>query len=1018
MELAVSLDLWREKPEVCLRAGRDALRLLVELAPTCPEWAREVETLRRGASAPPAPTWEAMWHQRTPTKCLLSVLPKELEQRVLFLLTKVNRVDAGPQLQAFFDAFLAAPERELALADVARFLCVVVQPKIANVLQGSPLLPRGALLALLLRLLRQPRAIEATRVALLCDWWTFRPGDDVLAIEPTVSWIRLLSEAVSAEMPDSAERALRLLDLWCDLLGVPAASSPTQPALLDRILPPGPRELVSAGVASALAALRISGIVPAPESLWAAVGLDRCPGLRTAIHTRLLPALALAGNGVDVGAGSVSGSSFGSASPSRASPSPWSSAMSDDSGAASPVSLTSSSRPSSAAAPFLPSDGTPDASATRTASAPTPSSSPSSPAHAAPSSGATSTRKRGRRGSVDLGDEPGGVAAGESHSSSSTLDARARHWHRFLDRSVRASRAGPTESDALDIALPPVLVPLQPTCASVASALTNRRTAVEHLLRLVEDGESHPAKAGKVDPSRWSEAVRHVGEAQARAQLSWAELFDAALPSATSASSTVFASASTGTTLGADARLPLHSLRAYEEMGAWTARVQLDDWWLGTLDGGAASAPPVADAVGEWRAKAEAAEFRSRTLSTAAPRASLLATGGVSDVDALLDRWIDAVLAARSDSLGADERPLLNPSPLVIALSHLLFGLHTELAGGRSSDGLMHGVSEVKSESESVSSLAASLSSSAPSSASPSSSSSSASPPHSSSSSSASSSSLSSSSSFSSSSSSLSSSASPSHFSSSTSSSFSSTLVSTTSPSSPLGLRMLLRCGRRAPVGVHDPFLPYWVWLTVRTHHAAATAALELTGPLSVSLTADELARALTQDLSAELDVALAGALAGVAGMLMGPIAREAAWTAWRTLWTAMVAAIAEPRGIVTFEVILAWWTCEPLARWVAGSARLDHRGAWRALATTTRAPFLVDAVTDSRSVLHEALRQWSPWEVDGFLWLADLSVPHDDREPITTALAASLVDSTNPRPTREVVREWLFRWGVYVEEG
>jgi len=184
-EVALCVDLLRNKFSECQAAGRDLVRLLQDVA-RLPEFA----ALWRDLAEKPksfSPQFGGV-HQllavRSPRRFLLARVTPDMEAQLLFVLRQVKMGHQKRYQQWFHQNFLPTPEHESLVPDLIRFICCVYHPP--NHILSSDICPRWAVVGWLLNLTSKSVAVTANaRLALFYDWLFFDPQkDNIMNIEP------------------------------------------------------------------------------------------------------------------------------------------------------------------------------------------------------------------------------------------------------------------------------------------------------------------------------------------------------------------------------------------------------------------------------------------------------------------------------------------------------------------------------------------------------------------------------------------------------------------------------------------------------------------------------------------------------------------------------------------------------------------------------------------------------------------------------------------------------------------
>lgn len=180
------VSLLREKWTDCIVIGRDLVRLLQSVA-RIPEF----DSLWRDIMLNPTSInsqftgVEQLLRMRTSRKFLVSRLTPEMENKLLFLITKV-RFGQQKRYQDWFQRqYLSTPESQSLRCDLIRYICAVFHPP--NELLCSDIIPRWAVIGWLLTTCTSNVAASSAKLALFYDWLLFDPEkDSIMNIEPAI----------------------------------------------------------------------------------------------------------------------------------------------------------------------------------------------------------------------------------------------------------------------------------------------------------------------------------------------------------------------------------------------------------------------------------------------------------------------------------------------------------------------------------------------------------------------------------------------------------------------------------------------------------------------------------------------------------------------------------------------------------------------------------------------------------------------------------------------------------------
>ncbi|KAK6135632.1 hypothetical protein DH2020_030643 [Rehmannia glutinosa] len=185
MEIDFCVRMLRENFSLCLRIGRDLLRLLQDLAHV-PEFRSIWKDLLCNPSAFRIDGFVDISHiynTRTSRWYFSLRLTPEMKSQLRFLLTDVKFGSQNRYQVWFTKKFLALPERNAVLIDIVRFICCAHHP--SNDVIQSDIIPRWAVLGWLLRSNMKNHVEANLKLALFYDWLFFdEKVDNIMNIEP------------------------------------------------------------------------------------------------------------------------------------------------------------------------------------------------------------------------------------------------------------------------------------------------------------------------------------------------------------------------------------------------------------------------------------------------------------------------------------------------------------------------------------------------------------------------------------------------------------------------------------------------------------------------------------------------------------------------------------------------------------------------------------------------------------------------------------------------------------------
>ncbi|XP_043697897.1 integrator complex subunit 3 [Telopea speciosissima] len=187
MEIDFCIRVLKEQFSLCLRIGRDLVRLLQDLG-HIPEFRaiwKELLLNPGEFSAPGFLDISQLYHSRTSSRYLLLRITPDMENQLRFLLTYVKLGRQKRYQMWFARKFLCGPERETIICDLVRFICCAHHPP--NEILQSDIVPRWAIIGWLLTCCRKNHVQANVKLALLYDWLFFDEKiDNIMNIEPAI----------------------------------------------------------------------------------------------------------------------------------------------------------------------------------------------------------------------------------------------------------------------------------------------------------------------------------------------------------------------------------------------------------------------------------------------------------------------------------------------------------------------------------------------------------------------------------------------------------------------------------------------------------------------------------------------------------------------------------------------------------------------------------------------------------------------------------------------------------------
>lgn len=185
-EAEFTASLLRDKWTECMVIGRDLVRLLQNVARLS-----EFESLWRDLMLNPSvlsPQFTGLQNllvARTSRKYLISRLTPDMENKLIFLTTKVKFGQQKRYQDWFQRQYLVTAESQSLRCDLIRYICCVFHP--SNELLCSDIIPRWAVIGWLLQTCTSNVAASNAKLSLFYDWIFFDPEkDSIMNIEPAI----------------------------------------------------------------------------------------------------------------------------------------------------------------------------------------------------------------------------------------------------------------------------------------------------------------------------------------------------------------------------------------------------------------------------------------------------------------------------------------------------------------------------------------------------------------------------------------------------------------------------------------------------------------------------------------------------------------------------------------------------------------------------------------------------------------------------------------------------------------
>ncbi|CAK9138370.1 unnamed protein product [Ilex paraguariensis] len=187
MEINLCVRVFREQFHLCLKIGRDLIRLLQDLV-HIPEF----RVIWKDLVLKPTEFRTngfvdilQLYQKRTSSRYLLLRITPEMEKQLRFLLTHVKLGSQKRYQVWFMRKIFCVPERETLVIDIVRFLCCAHHPP--NEIIQSDVIQRWAVIGWLLKSCKKNYVQANVKLALFYDWLFFDERvDNIMNIEPAI----------------------------------------------------------------------------------------------------------------------------------------------------------------------------------------------------------------------------------------------------------------------------------------------------------------------------------------------------------------------------------------------------------------------------------------------------------------------------------------------------------------------------------------------------------------------------------------------------------------------------------------------------------------------------------------------------------------------------------------------------------------------------------------------------------------------------------------------------------------
>lgn len=187
IEIEFCVRVLREQFHLCLRIGRDLIRLLQDLVHV-PEFQAVWKDMLLNPGEFKTQGFEdisRLYRERTSSRYFLLRITPEMESQLRFLLTHVKLGSQKRHQAWFMRKFLSGSERETLIIDIVRFICCGHHP--TNDIIQSDVTPRWAVIGWLLKSCRKSYVEANVKLALFYDWLFFDERiDNIMNVEPAM----------------------------------------------------------------------------------------------------------------------------------------------------------------------------------------------------------------------------------------------------------------------------------------------------------------------------------------------------------------------------------------------------------------------------------------------------------------------------------------------------------------------------------------------------------------------------------------------------------------------------------------------------------------------------------------------------------------------------------------------------------------------------------------------------------------------------------------------------------------
>lgn len=187
LEITLCVKIVKEEFHLCMKIGRDFIRLLQDLVHVH-EFKAIWKDLVMNPSQFNTSEFEdisQLYRMRTSSKYFILRITPEMESHLRFLLTHVKLGHQKRHQLWFGRKFLSGPNSDNLIVDLVRFICCAHHPP--NEIIQSDIVPRWAIIGWLLKSCRRSYVEANVKLALFYDWIFFNDSvDNIMNIEPAM----------------------------------------------------------------------------------------------------------------------------------------------------------------------------------------------------------------------------------------------------------------------------------------------------------------------------------------------------------------------------------------------------------------------------------------------------------------------------------------------------------------------------------------------------------------------------------------------------------------------------------------------------------------------------------------------------------------------------------------------------------------------------------------------------------------------------------------------------------------